>query len=148
MATTDNLWVMDPELEDQLTDVLTRINGSGATLRLFENDLTPDPETVLGDLTAPTLDGYADVDLEGDWTSPARDEAGVWSSQTEIHTFTVDPAEEGSTTIYGVGIFVGTELKLAGRFDSPQTWEDGSPLRVRIVYVQYAALTFKAIVLS
>jgi len=153
MATTDTLWVMDGELETQLTDVRTRLNGAGAELRLFtDSDFDPDDptnaEAVVADFTEPTLDGYEEVDLEDKWTEPARDEAGVWSMQTEIFTFTVDEAEEGTVDVYGVWIKLSTDVLLFALFDAPVTWEEGVPLRVRVVYTQYAALAFKVIVLS
>lgn len=153
MATTDRLWVCDPEIEDQIINVMTRLNGAGAELRLFtDSDFTTDdptnPEAVTGDFTEPTLDGYAAADLEDVWTTPARDEAGVWSSQTEIITFTVDPAEVDSELVYGINIVLSGETKVWALFPSPIEWEDGVPIRVRVVYVQYAALSFKIIVES
>lgn len=144
---------MDGELEAQLTDVMSRFNGAAATLRLFTDaDVDPEdeanPEKTAADFTEPALTGYAAVSLDGLWTAPARDEAGIWSSQTEIVTFATDPAEAGNVDVYGVMIHVATTLVAFALFDAPVNWSQAAPLRIRVVYSQYAALTFKAIVLS
>lgn len=153
MATTDTIWLTDPEIETQLTAVQARYNAAGAELGLFtDTDVDPvgslNPELVLGDFIEPVLTGYARVDLEGTWTAPARDEAGVWSIQTEIFTIAVDPAETGNVDVYGVILILGGDLVAFGLFDAPFNWSDGVPIRVRVVYTQYAALEFRLIVLA
>lgn len=43
--------------------ILERVFATGATLRLYTNDLTPDEDTVIGDLTEATEAGYSAISL-------------------------------------------------------------------------------------
>lgn len=148
MALLLSLMVTDPELLDQIEDVLSRFDGPDAELGLFISDTELLPETVVEDLEEPSLDGYARKDLEDMWTAAARDEPGVWSAQTEIFTFEVDEAEEDGEDVYGAFILIAGELRAAGRFLEPFTWEVGSPLRLRVIYTQYAALVLQVLTLE
>lgn len=141
MAVTDSLMVMDGELSDQIDNVRTRFNASGVELHLFTDDVDPTPEDVPGDYTSPVFTGYAAIDLEDEWTEPARDLPGVWSMQTPIYTFEITDSGDSPETIQGIRIESGGNLLAAGRL--PAEFElsyGGSPLRIRVVYTQYAAL--------
>jgi hypothetical protein len=153
MALTDQIWVTDVELETQMGQIRTRFNGSGSTLHVFtDNDFTADdptsPEVVPADFTELTVDGYSAIDLEDTWTAAARDEAGVWSMQTEIFTITVTAESEDTEDAYGIWVQLSTDVLIWALFDAPQTVADGQPLRVRLVYTQYAVLSAKIIIES
>lgn len=138
--------VSDAELSRQLTELHTLLDA-GSNLRLFTDNFTPGPETVFGDFTEPSGSWYAAVDLTDEWTDPARDEAGIWSIQTEIYTWAnlVDADE----TIKGLWVEKGGELKFSAKFATPVTLTaGGATLRRRVVYVQYAGLVLAALALA
>lgn len=146
MAIPDTIMISDSELSRQITELHTLLDA-GSTLRLFTDDADPDPETAFGDLTEPTGDWYEPVDLAGEWTSPARDEMGIWSTQTEIYTFAnaADPDE----TITGLWVEKDGVLILSVKFATPVTLvAAGATLRRRVVYLQYAGLVLAQLVLA
>lgn len=51
--------------EEGLMNLLSLVTGAGwdFEVRLYKNDLTPDPATVMGDLTPATYSGYAPIPL-------------------------------------------------------------------------------------
>lgn len=140
----DALCVSDDELHTQIDEAHSRWNASH-NLRLFTNDVIPTPEDEYADYTEPTLTGYAAVDTTGEWTTPARDEPGVWSMQTEIYTFLATDDEEEPETVYGGWIETGGEFVAAGRFAEPFEWDHSQPLRIRVIYSQFAAPVFEAL---
>lgn len=135
------LMVMDGELSSQIANVYTRFNSWGTMLDLYTNDFAPDPEAVTGDFTVPTFTGYAAVALLDVLTDPARDEKGVWSFQSEIFTFEITESDEGPVTIHGARINAFGTTIAAGRLVTPKELTyGGTPLRLRLVYTQYAGL--------
>lgn len=133
----ERLQVMDPELEVQITAVHARINAE-SELILWTNDFTPTPEDSIGDYTQPVHGEYASIDLTGEWTTPARDEAGVWTTQTEIYAFG-PPTSGGDITIYGWSVLIDGDPVWSMRLDSPVTLvESGDPFRLRVYYSQYS----------
>lgn len=100
-------------------DVLVADQLEGGTLRLFTNDYTPTPQTVVGDLTEATFGGYGNIVLTG-WNAAANDGAGGGVAISPLAVFSasgVAPAE----LIYGfyiLGQGAGNPLVLAGRFAS------------------------------
>lgn len=105
----------------QLLAALTAIKVAqlnGGDMKLFKNDVTPTPSTVVGDLTEATFPGYASFTVV---TMGANfiDSAGRVCSNTGQHQFVCSgggPLE----TIYGC-YFVDTGglLVMAARFDEP-----------------------------
>jgi hypothetical protein len=86
--------------------------------RLFQNDITPTPESVAADFTVATFDGYADKIFTMP-SGPFRDVDGSFYF-TGGGTWTMS----GSTTpnvIYGSYVldFTGANLIFAQRFDTP-----------------------------
>jgi hypothetical protein len=148
MAFTDNAMVTDTELAEQLGEVRVRVNVADVWLELFTDDHEPHPEDEFLDFTLPTLDGYAAVELDGEWAAVARDEAGVWSMQTEIYEFEVDAEEEDSELVYGFFVHIDGDVRYITRFDEPIEWSVMQKIRIRVVWTQYAALVLKALVLS
>lgn len=136
---SDLLQVMDRELERQIEEVHTRID-SGSTLILFTDDRQPEPDDVLGDYTEPVYAEYSSVDLTGQWTPPARDEAGVWTTQTEIYTF-LPPTSGDPVTVYGWCVVYDDEPNWALKLETPVVLSvGGDPYRLRVYYSQYSGL--------
>lgn len=79
-------------------------------LKLFTNDITPDEDTVTGDLTEATFTGYASV-LLSDWTLT---DASAVNAQVDF----VSTADQTAQSLYGYYIVRSTsnELILARRF--------------------------------
>lgn len=141
----DALCLMDGELETQITEIHSRWN-SGHYLRLFTDNREPTPEDLYETFTEPTLTGYGFVDTSDEWTTPARDEAGVWSMQTEIYTFTATDELEEAQLVYGGFIEEAGVVKAAGTFETPFSWDSEHPLRVRVIYSQFAAPVFELLI--
>lgn len=90
----------------------------GAVMMLFSNNVIPDEDTVIGDLTAASFSGYA-VSDPLDWGAPYLDgDSGDWALScppVEFRSTSGSPFVEG--TVYGAAIYVpGTPnvLKIAG----------------------------------
>lgn len=90
----------------------------GAVMMLFKNNVTPNDETVMADLTPADFTGYAVSDpLE--WGTPYIDgDSGEWAlSCAPVEFRSTSGAPFVPCPVYGVGIYVpGTPnvLKLAG----------------------------------
>lgn len=109
----------------------------GHTLRLFENDLTPTPATVLADVTEATYAGYVAASLVGQWGAAAFVVDGLYQSLTGPHTFAAPTA--GSQLIYGWFINVGTTLQHIQRFNAPVTMSVGGPvLQLTLAFQDFA----------
>lgn len=90
MATNDTLMVMDDELQTQLTDVRSRLNDNFVNLRLFTEDEDPTPtKQAREDYSEPVWGDYEEVSLAGEWTTPTRDQAGVWVMTTDVYEFSI-----------------------------------------------------------
>lgn len=78
--------------------LVTTINSDGLKVRLFKNDVTPDDNTVIGDLTEADFEGYAAGDL-ANLTTPGVVAA---QAQTQGDSVTFTMGTPGTTNnIYG-----------------------------------------------
>lgn len=127
------------ELLDQITEVRTRWNAAGGSvLRLFQNNFTPNPASVIGDFTVASYTGYAEVDLEAEWSAPSLEAAGHYAMQTDEYQFD-PPGSGGPNTIYGAYIVHDGAVVLSKRFDASILVEVGAlPFKVRVKYTQKA----------
>jgi hypothetical protein len=125
---------MDQIYPDQgLVRLLERMTAADLVYRLFTNDVDPDQDTELGDLTEQVGDGYAAVTVEAaDWT--------LGSVTAHIGTLIAGPISFTPTgsawTIYGYYVtdVAGTELLAVGRFDgAPITQAVDDPLLITAV---------------
>ncbi len=98
--------------------------GDTLKLKIFTNNITPDDDTVVGDLTEATADGYAAISLaKADWTIET-DVGGVTTAEQPQKTFTFT----GASTNYGYYItdVAGTGLLWVEKFtDAPHTIPSG-----------------------
>jgi hypothetical protein len=92
----------------------------GAIVRLFQNDVTPDRDTVIGDLTAADFTGYADS-AAVTWATPFLDSNGDAILPGDLKEFMAGSPVTVSNTIYGYAIVNtgATVLLWAERFDAP-----------------------------
>lgn len=102
------------------------MDNAGPKVRLFIDDITPDPDTVAGDLTQPSYDPYAQQDYDpGD---PVTDGAGKAAFAPVSKTFP-GPTSGGPVDVYGWCVMQtvgGEKLIIAQRFaDAPRTLVDG-----------------------
>lgn len=91
----------------------------GAKLMLFQNDFTPDRNTLIADLTVATFGGYAPVTL-ATWGAPFVPPGEQPRIQHASKQFTPNSGVTPNT-IYGWGITNtgGTTLLIAVRLDAP-----------------------------
>lgn len=85
----------DSAEELMLNYILNISSPSATTIRLFKNDLTPDHETVVGDITESTETGYAAISLPSWSVSDAG--GGVMTAAHAAVTFTFTAA----ANVYG-----------------------------------------------
>lgn len=107
--------------------------GSAACV-LFENDLTPDADTVLADLDEPTWTGYSRLALSG-WSDPAltADDHAV----TVAGTVTWTKTDSGSADVYGYAV-IDSDDKILGieRFASaPVSVDQLIPFPLAVSYL-------------
>lgn len=88
----------------------------GGTMDLFQNDITPTPDTLIADLDVATFTGYAQVTLTT-YSAPYLNAAGAGAILTPLAQFnTASPFTIGNV-VYGYWIEdVDGLLVLAGRF--------------------------------
>lgn len=89
------------------------------TIKLFQNDMTPSPGSVLGDFTVATFTGYATSGAIV-WAGPVNADDGTPELVGQRLIFT---ATDGAVTntIYGYyALDAGGGLLFAERFESPQ----------------------------
>lgn len=113
-----------------LSEILLAIEGdtaifpAGWDIRLFSNDITPDPASVIGDFVeviVGDVPGYAPV--AGSWAGvPVRKADGSWEDQgTGPSAFQATGATTGANVAFGWFATEGAGATLvgSGRFDDP-----------------------------
>ncbi len=128
----------DFELQKEMDDIRTRFNASG-TLKLFQNDITPDPNMLIATFTEATYSGYASVDLTTEWAAPVEDADGKWSIAPLPHDFTHSGGAVANT-LYGLYVVDGVAgVYFAARFDTPFLFDLNSlPFRLSLKYTDKA----------
>jgi hypothetical protein len=127
-----NKWIQDD------IDALRTVINSGHTLKLFQNNVTPDPSKVaISFFTVANWDTYANQALTSDFAASTKIVDGEYQILSTVHVFAVPGS--GSQTIYGWWIDDGSNVKLSYRFDSSVTMSTSNPaLAVQIAYQQWA----------
>lgn len=92
------LKMSDDGIKDKLEKARAAWNGTALRLHLFQNNLTPTTNTVIGDFTEATFAGYAAVDIIT-WSAPSV-AAHVATIGAAVRTFTRSTTGAGQT-IYG-----------------------------------------------
>ncbi len=111
----------------QIEDIIrTTISGRLPwEMIFFTNDIVPDGDTVLGDLTEATFGGYTRLTLtRSTWTSPVVEDGcahSTWGTDAVIWTVTSGPLE----TIYGYAFIdnLGGVIRYVQRFDPDDIME-------------------------
>lgn len=88
----------------------------GGTIDLYQNDITPTPDTVVGDLDVATFTGYAQVTLTT-FSAPYLNADGAGAVLTPLAQFNTAAPYTVGNVVYGYWIEdVDGALLLAGRF--------------------------------
>jgi len=105
----------------------TYLNASGTHMRLFTNNITPDPSKVTSDFVEASYPGYAAFDTTGLWVYPVQVVSGQYAVVSPVADF-IAPTSGGSVTIYGVFCTDGSNnLLFSYLFSSPITVSPGDP---------------------
>lgn len=125
--------------QTQLLAMITQLIGASGNIQtpnvlLFTNDVTPNTQSALGDLDAPTWSGYAEV--VGGWGDPNR----TGDNGAEVASIVVDfvAGGGGDTLVYGWGLHDNDSdtLVLAKRFtDGPVNMTDGQAIHLVIRFL-------------
>lgn len=96
----------------------TAVGGEliGGIVHLYENDYTPNIDSVLLDFTECTFDGY-DVSTPIVWSAPWRNALGQAQIVGDTKTEVLDTLP--GTIVYGYFVTVAGGLRYAERFPSP-----------------------------
>lgn len=108
------------------------LSDTGVYLRLFTNNVTPDPSFTLASFTEATFAGYAAKDLDGLWGPVNKVIDGEYRSQLPVQTFTGGVG--ANQTVYGWYIEGGGDLYLSCRFTAPIVVNNGTSFQVYIDY--------------
>lgn len=122
-------WLCPNEGEILITDVILDDPGSGDwKIDLFDNDITPDADTVFADLTF--ISDEKDV-AASHWPGSATDGGGKAAS-TNNQTYTWGgTGGYGTYSVYGWAIYKGTTLIMVERFaGAPLTLSDSQDVSV------------------
>jgi len=92
--------------ELELLDSLTAGVLNNAVLKAYQNDLTPDNNTVLGDLTECDFDGYAGITLNA-WLMAATNVDGKAEVAEQTRTWT-KAAGVNDNDLYGIFVVSAT----------------------------------------
>lgn len=114
-------------------DLIYAWGVSGVRIHLYKNNITPDEDTVVGDLTEADYSGYAYQDITS-WTTPATDASGRAFTVSSTATFPLNGS--GSQDIYGwyATDYTGN-LKYVFRYaGAPIAYGGPTPLEVTIVF--------------
>jgi hypothetical protein len=124
-------------LSDAIAALRTTLNSSH-TLKLFSNNVTPDPsQTSPSFFTEATFSGYSSQSLSSDFAAATLVVDGEYQILSTVHIW--NPPASGSQTIYGWWIDDGTYVKLSFRFDTAVVMSTSNPaLAVQIAYQEWA----------
>lgn len=104
---------------DELKTLFYPATPDFALLKLYQNDVSPDANSFIGQFTEATFTGYADVELT--MTAARVNDQNLVVSTSNICSFSRTD-NLSSQTIYGIYITDATNsiLLAAQRFDTPQ----------------------------
>jgi len=128
----------DYELQIEMGAIRTRFNVA-SDLKLFQNDITPDPNMLIATFTEATYSGYSSFDLSTEWAAPVEDADGKWSIAPASHDFTHSGGAVANT-LFGIYVVDGVlGVYFAARFDTPFLFDLNSlPFRVSLKYTDKA----------
>lgn len=109
--------VFDVVVKAQAAAARAEVNAAGATLRLYRNDISPTPLTVMADFLEPTWVGYAPVALVGLWPSALQVRPSWYQLKLPPQTYTVGSATAESC--YGLFLERAGMLLYSEPFDIP-----------------------------
>lgn len=114
----------EPYLLEILKD--NKINNGDCTMRLFQNDITPDQLSVEPDFAEASFSNYAAI-VSDIWFGPLID--GDDNAYLFSGVFSWSKIGATGNTIYGCYLTDGVQIIAAARFAAPVVMEaDGTPL--------------------
>lgn len=138
----DNVILAADQVADRLDAIRTTLNTS-SSLRLYTNNITPDPDSDPSTWTLATYTGYANIDLTGVYPTKTNPAAGEYEIDLPDQEFAA-PTSGGSQTIYLWAIRDGSgNYVYFGKL--PTAWVasvGGQPLRLRIKLRDYSSVRF------
>jgi hypothetical protein len=105
------------ELLAEATAIKTGRLDAG-TVKLFQNNFTPNKSSLLADFTECDFTGYADVDI-ADWNDPYVDDEGSVSIVAPIATFAATGSAVTNLAYGWYYVTTGGALVMGERFDEP-----------------------------
>lgn len=130
-----------------IADAIALLVTDGS-LRLAQNDISPDPNTVVGAFTVCSFGGYANV-AAGDPIEYRDTATGEWVvALSVLGAYTADNTITGEQTAYAWYLTNtgGTALIASGRLDEPFTFQtegDGivlAPITIRVALGSFGSL--------
>lgn len=118
------------------TKVLSQLNAARAVVnnncsfRLFQNDIQPQPGTLLIHLVESGFTGYGRINTTSQFGAPFKVLDGLY--QCRSNAFVVTPTAGSDEFVYGWMICQASTLLYASRFDEPQPVLNGVPVTVVI----------------
>jgi len=104
-------------VEEALTNWINTLDDGDHRLRLFSNDITPTPGTLLDAFVEATYAGYTVKDPSGTWGAIYKVLNGLY--QTDGTVFNYAATAGADQTVYGWYIDDGVVVRLSRRFNAP-----------------------------
>lgn len=132
-----------PSARDTVDGYLPNESPVSIKIKLFQNNFTPSPTSVLADFTEATFDGYAPVTVLAAAYPPSRTMPD--GSTLALFSSVADFEDSGNVTpntIYGAYITdtAGTFLLLSVRFDTPKIMDAD----MKFIKLEYGILLIPA----
>lgn len=120
----------------------TLLNTANSYVKLFHNNFTPTPASVLGDFTEATYTGYAAIQVNSKFGSPYKVIDGEY--QTDSSAFSYSCTGGSSQTVYGWYLtwFDGstTWVLKSGVFSTPFVMTTGASFNIQISPQEWALI--------
>jgi len=129
----------------QLQDIIdyirgTFLNTSNSYVRLFRNNFTPDPSSVLGDFTECNFTGYAAQQVNSKFGTPYKVIDGKYQTDSSAFTFTCSSGLSQDAYGWYLTFYDGatTTVRKSGVFASPITFAPGGSVNIQISPQEWA----------
>ena len=131
----------------QLQDMIdylrgTFLNTANTYVRLFKNNFTPDPASVLADFTEANFTGYAAIQVNAKFGTPYKVIDGEY--QTDSSPFAFTCTSGSSQTTYGWYLTfydgVNTTVRKSGVFASPLVFVPGASFNIQLSPQEWALI--------
>lgn len=116
---------------------VTRVTfDTSHSLRLFKNNVNPQPQTTIAELTEAAFPGYAPLSMSGVWGPVFKAANGDYQFNASEQTFEATAAN--SEMIYGWFLEAFGRIQLLCLLPFPKSMPIGSPLKITVRCHVYA----------